>query len=178
VSDQQEVRNELLTDLRHFGYQSGEVTLANGETSEWYVDAAQVLLRGHRLDAYRRVFKTVLNELPTFTAVGGLTMGADPMSFLIADVSNTRAFSIRRIAKGHGGESEHVVGPLRTDDQILIVDDVTTSGSSFQQTLQALEGCNIVAALCLVDRSEGAVPRLFSDRQILYYPMFTSKDFG
>ncbi|PSO43184.1 hypothetical protein BRC19_02110 [Candidatus Saccharibacteria bacterium QS_5_54_17] len=104
--------------------------------------------------------------------------GCGPKSFLIADVSNTRAFSIRKITKGYGGETERVVGPLRTDDQILIVDDVATSGSSLQQTLQALEGCNIVAALCLVDRSEGAIPQLFSDRQIPYHPMFTSKDFG
>ncbi len=173
----QKTRNVLLADLRRFGYQSGEVTLASGETSEWYVDASQVLLRGDRFDVYKHAFKVALDELPRFTAVGGLTMGADPMALLVADSSNTKAFSIRKTAKNHGGESERVVGPLQTDDQVLVVDDVTTSGGSLQQTLHALEGYDIVAALCLVDRSNGITTQLFSSYGIPYYSMFEDKDF-
>lgn len=173
----QKARDALLTDLRCFGYRSGEVTLASGEISDWYVDASQVLLCGDRFDVYKRAFKVALDEFPGFTAAGGLTMGADPMAFLVADASNTKAFSVRKTAKNHGGESERVVGPLQADDKVLVVDDVTTSGGSLQQTLHALEGYDVVAALCLVDRSNGVTTQLFSDRSIPYYSMFEDKDF-
>lgn len=167
----------LLADLKRYGYATGDITLASGGHSGWYVDASHVLLRGDRFNVYKRELQGVLEEMPDFTAVGGLTMGADPLAILIADVAGVRAFSIRKTAKQHGAESDRIVGPLQHDDRVLVVDDVTTSGNSLQQTLDVLTGYTVAAAVCLVDRSDNAVRHLLAQRAIPYRPVFTSQDF-
>lgn len=167
----------LLADLKRYGYVTGDITLANGGRSGWYVDVSHVLLRGDRFNIYKQELRRVLERVPDFTAVGGLTMGADPLAMLIADVAGVRAFSIRKTAKQHGAESDRIVGPLQHDDRILVVDDVTTSGNSLQQTLDVLTDHTVAAALCLVDRSGNAVTHLLTQRAIPYRSVFTSQDF-
>lgn len=169
--------SRLLADLKRYGYATGEITLASGGRSGWYVDASHVLLRGDRFNVYKQELRRVLEGMPDFTAVGGLTMGADPLAMLIADAAGARAFSIRKTAKQHGTERDRIVGPLQHDDRILVVDDVTTSGNSLQQTIDVLTGYTVAAALCLVDRSGNAVTHLLAQRAIPYRSVFTDQDF-
>jgi orotate phosphoribosyltransferase len=102
----------------------------------------------------------------TATAVGGLTMGADPVAYAIARASAEEgqvieAFSVRKAAKGHG-TGKRIEGNFRSDDSVVIVEDVITSGGSAQQAIAAVEGegGKVLGVLAVVDREEGGRQRL------------------
>jgi orotate phosphoribosyltransferase len=94
-------------------------------------------------------------------AVGGLTMGADPVAYAIAAASHGTeleidAFSVRKEAKGHG-TGQRIEGNFRAGDRVVVVEDVITSGGSAQRAIGAVEaaGGKVVGVLAVVDREEG-----------------------
>ena len=115
--------------------------------------------------------------VPDAVALGGMTMGADPIALASAVVATERAralraFSIRKEAKDHG-TGGRLVGPVEAGDRVALLDDTVSTGSALFEALDVArsEGLEIVQAICLVDRSQGAVSARMAQVQIPYVPL-------
>lgn len=155
-------RHELLELLAKDAYVRGKVILSSGKESDYYVDARRVTLtaKGAYLCA-RLVLDCVKDE--SYTAIGGPTLGADPMLGAIGVVSlqagrPVNMFIIRKTPKAHG-QKQQVEGPeLRKGNRVILIDDVATTGKAFLESLDVLTpmGVRVVKAICVLDRGEGA----------------------
>jgi orotate phosphoribosyltransferase len=172
-----DARSRLLEALRTHALRTGEFTLASGRSSTWYLDARQVTFRG---DCVEAVGQAMLAALPgiDFDAVGGLTLGADPVALAVALATGRRAFSVRKESKGHG-VGGRMAGPVQPGDRVLVVDDAVTTGGSTLAAVEALReyGCEVVAAACLVDRG-GELGNKLAALSIPYYPVLGAPDLG
>lgn len=154
--------SQLSRILAEVSLQRGHFTLASGKTSSFYIDArlttmspeGMVLIGRQGLDEIRR-----RDWEPD--AVGGLTLGADPIAYAISHTSATdpkpiRAFTVRKESKGHG-TARLIEGPFRQGDAVVIVEDVITTGHSAIQAIDAVEaaGGRILGVLAVVDREDG-----------------------
>lgn len=163
--------------LRQRAIRYGDFTLASGRKSTYYVDGRLVTLHHEGAWLVARVILDLLTrEGVEATAIGGLTMGADPIAGAVAAVSHLEgrplgAFIVRKEAKGHG-TGKRVEGDLRAGDRVVVVDDVITTAGSTLQAIRAVEeiGCKVVAVVCLIDRQEGGAEALAGYR---FLPMFT-----
>jgi orotate phosphoribosyltransferase len=145
----------------------GDFTLASGARSSYYVDARRTTMSAEGQYLTGRVCLDALwaAELNP-THVGGLTMGADPVSYAIARESFVQGvpldgFSVRKEAKGHG-TGQRIEGGLPGDARCLVVEDSMTTGGSALKAIEAIEefGATVVGVLTLVDRQEGGRERL------------------
>lgn len=131
------------------------------------------------------VGRAVLDVLdPTVEAVGGLTMGADPIAMATAMAATDagrplKAFSIRKEAKGHG-TGGRVVGPVTAGTRVALVEDTTTTGGATREAALAArgEGLEIVQVIVLVDRSEGSAEENLSEFGAPYLALVTPDDLG
>lgn len=121
---------------------------------------------------------------PMVDAVGGMTMGADPIAVATAMVAHNRgrhlrSFSIRKTAKEHG-TGGRVVGPVVPGDRVAVVEDTTTTGGAAVEAAEAAAeaGLVVVQALSLVDRSDGAVAVRFEAMGIPYLALVIPADLG
>lgn len=140
----------------------GEVTLSSGDVSDFYIDLRLLTLKPHGAYLIAELFYQLLANTD-YDAFGGLTMGADPIvgafcyhAYLKQQPIN--GFIIRKSAKGHGTRKS-IEGPeIAVGSQVVIVDDVVTSGSSIVTAYKAVSDCGgkVVKALAVVDREEGA----------------------
>lgn len=144
----------------------GEVVLSSGKTAQYYVDAKRAILRQPWFGALGQLVAAEAARVGA-TAIGGMTMGADPVACagiagLQGEVSRgdraaDQAFFVRKESKAHGLQ-RRVEGPLLTDeDRLLVVEDVVTTGGSTIQAVEALqaEGRTIAGVLCVLDRLVG-----------------------
>lgn len=163
----------LVEHIKHNALQVGdEFVLRSGAVSSWYVDARMTTFDG--LGA-RLVGKVVLEMLdPTSVGVGGMTIGADPIAVATAITAanagrSLRAFSIRKEPKHHG-VGGRMVGPIAPGDRVTLLEDTTTTGGAFFEAMDVAVafGLDIVQALALVDRSDGAVAAQMDDRGVAY----------
>ena len=170
-------RDRLLEALRRYSLREGEFTLASGRTSSWYLDARQVTFRGDCLETVGRAVLEAVAGI-SFDAVGGLTLGADPVALAVAACSGRRAFAVRKEAKGHGAGGR-VVGAVCPGDRVLVVDDAVTTGGSTLQAVEAIRdyGCEVVAASCLLDRG-GELRDALSALGIPFRPVLGAPDLG
>jgi orotate phosphoribosyltransferase len=160
----------------------GPFTLRSGAVSEWYLDARQTTFDG---EGAWRVGGAVLELLdPTVEAVGGMTMGADPIAVATAMVAFSagrplKAFSIRKTMKDHG-TGGRLVGPVAAGARVAILEDTTTTGGAIIEAAQhALEaGLVIVQAIALVDRSSGAAGSRFNAMGVPYRSLILPEDLG
>lgn len=166
--------------LREHAIRTGDFVLASGRGSKWYVDGRLVTFRG---DCVEIVGRAVIEALDAaggvaFDAVGGLAIGADPVTVAVAYASATRGFAVRKEAKDHG-VGGRIAGPLRPDDRVLVVDDTVTSGGSILQAVEAVQafGCSVAAAASLLDRAGELGPRL-EKIGVRYVPVLTASDLG
>ena len=171
---------DLAAALLTHAVRTGEFTLASGRTSTWYLDGRQLTFRG---DAVELVGRAVLEALetigaPTFDAVGGLAIGADPVTVAVAYASGTRGFAVRKEAKDHG-TGGRIAGPLLPGDRVLVVEDTVTTGASLLQAVEAVRdfGAQVVAAACLLDRGGELAARLAADG-VPYATVVTAADLG
>jgi len=154
--------------------------LSSGEMSHDYVDAKKAIALGRDL---RLVAQAVLDlagrEAIEFEAVGGLTMGADPLAHAIAVLADKRWFAVRKEAKQHGKQRSIEGAELSPGEKVLLVDDVITTGSSSLKALDALEevGAEVVLATCIVDRGKLASDA-FAERGVAFKPLATYEDLG
>lgn len=140
----------------------GRFTLASGRESEFYVDARLTTMSPEGLALIGPLALAAMREQEWQPdSVGGLTLGADPISCAISYASAAtarpvRAFTVRKEPKGHGTE-KLVEGPFRSGDRVVVVEDVITTGGSALKAAAALvaAGARILGVLALVDREEG-----------------------
>jgi orotate phosphoribosyltransferase len=162
-------RSQLLDLLAARSVRRGRFTLASGAVSDVYIDGKLTTLGcPEAMPLVGRVFLQKLQECGwTPDAVGGLTLGADPIALMVARESietqhAIRAFIVRKQPKQHGTK-RFIEGLERTDGlQVVVVDDVCTKGGSTGEAiLKAREaGLHVIGAICLVDREEGATAYL------------------
>ena len=145
----------------------GNFTLASGRQSSLYIDARLTTMtpEGQRLIG-RLGLQVIRDACWDAQAVGGLTLGADPIACAICHSSAEtnrplRAFTVRKEPKAHG-TGKQVEGPLSRGDHVVIVEDVITTGGSAAKAIEAVkrEGAIPVAVLALVDREEGGREQL------------------
>jgi orotate phosphoribosyltransferase len=179
-----DARARLLELLKRLAYEERDVVLASGKRSSFYIDCKQAILTapGHYLTGYI-LCDLLANMAPDVKAVGGLTMGADPIASAIATVSHTLsrpidAFYVRKEPKGHGTQ-KWIEGDktVRPGTPVAIVEDVCTTGGS---TLTAIErarahGLEIKRVFALVDREEGG--REAVEREAPFTALYRKRDF-
>ena len=140
----------------------GRFTLASGRESEFYVDAR---LTAMSPDGLALIGPLALAEIDAAgwiaDSIGGLTLGADPISYAISYASAAtarplRAFTVRKEAKAHG-TGKLIEGPFRTGDRVVLIEDVITTGGSALKAAAAVSaaGGKVLGVLALVDREEG-----------------------
>lgn len=145
-----------------YAYFPGKVILSSGKESDFYIDARIVTLMPQGALLTAEIMLDMANDLD-ITAIGGPTLGADPMVGALGVVSfqqgrELTTFIIRKEPKGHG-KGNMIEGPkLRSGDRVVIVDDVATTGKAFVHSLDVMQGMGVevVKCLCVVDRQEGA----------------------
>jgi len=156
-------RARLLELLRTRSFQEREVTLSSGLKSNFYIDCKQVSLDAEGACLIGELFHAVIDEVaPDAVAVGGLTLGADPLATATSVLSFQRgrpraAFIVRKEPKGHGTNQWIEHAGLPAASKVVVVEDVVTTGAA---TIKAIErareaGHTVVHALALVDRLEG-----------------------
>jgi len=154
VSD---ARERLVAELREHALVIGEVTLSSGRTAQYYVDAKRAILRPQ---GFRALGELVAAEAGRHqaTAVGGMTMGADPVACAaLAAGAPVKAFFVRKEAKAHGLQRSIEGPPLDPGERCLIVEDVVTTGGS---TVAAIErvvegGFEVAGVVSVLDRLAG-----------------------
>ena len=178
-----------LSDARHalrqhvlaHSLKIGNFTLKSGRTSSWFLDTKQTACRS---DGILLVADVALELLPAdVTAIGGLTMGADPVAFGIAAIAASRgrtlrSFSVRKESKDHG-VTGRIAGALQPGDRVAIVEDTVTRGTSLFEAVEVVRafGATPVFITVVVDRG-GTCAAMAKEAKITYQPMLTAPDLG
>jgi orotate phosphoribosyltransferase len=164
----------------------GDFTLSSGQKSNYYIDGRLVTLDA---EGSLAVAEAIIEKIGSrdVAAVGGLTMGADPIAAAVSAVSARdflekkipkmyRAFLVRKDTKKHGTQ-KLVEGPLRPGEPVVIVEDVVSTGASAIQAAEALRtmNCPIVAVIALVDREMGGAEAMRA-AGLPYEPLFTKTE--
>jgi orotate phosphoribosyltransferase len=174
-------REALRRHVLEHSVRRGEFTLKSGQRSTWFLDTKQTACRP---EGILLVADAALPLIPTeATAIGGLTMGADPVAFGIAAVAATRgrplrSFSVRKEAKDHG-VTGRLAGALTPGDKVVITEDTVTRGTSIMEAVDVVQafGADPVAILVIVDRG-GTCGALAAARSIPFLALLTAEDLG
>jgi len=160
----------------------GPFTLRSGAVSSWYLDARRTTFDGEGAVVVASAVLAVLDE--RVGAVGGMTMGADPIAVSTAVVGAgrgraLRAFSIRKTAKDHG-TGGRLVGAVDPGDKVAILEDTTTTGSALFEAIDVAEGhgLDVIQAIALVDRSGLEAATLMERRGVPYVALVRPADLG
>jgi orotate phosphoribosyltransferase len=157
LDTQTSARERLVDELRTHAVVIGEVVLTSGQTAHYLVDAKRAILRSAGFMALSELVAEQARNWNA-TAVGGMTMGADPIACAaLAGGADVKAFFVRKEAKAHG-LSRRIEGPLlEPDDRCMLVEDVVTTGGSTLRALEALqaEGHDVCGVLAICDRLVG-----------------------
>jgi orotate phosphoribosyltransferase len=166
--------------LKH-SVKRGDFVLKSGRRSSWFIDSKQTICRP---EAMVLVADAVLSVVPAeATAIGGLTMGADPVSFVTAGVAATRgrplkAFSVRKEAKDHGGGGR-IAGALDPGDKVVVTEDTVTRGTSLLEAAHAVReaGAEVILLVAVVDRG-GTVEAMAAAEGLPFRAIVTAPDLG
>jgi orotate phosphoribosyltransferase len=171
-------KDRLVAELRAHALVVGRVTLTSGAEAEYYVDAKRAILRPAGFAALGELVAGVARDVGA-TAVGGLTMGADPVACAaLAGGADVKAFFVRKEGKAHGLQ-RRVEGPLlEAGDRCLVVEDVVTTGGSTLLAIEALaaEGREVVGVTAVLDRLAGGGARIEAAAGAPYLPLTTIDD--
>ena len=170
--------DRLIAALREHALVVGRVTLTSGKEAGYYVDAKRAILLPAGFAALGELVAGHARDLGA-TAVGGMTMGADPVACAaLAGGADVKAFFVRKDAKAHGLQ-RRVEGPLLEDgDRCLVVEDVVTTGGSTLAAIEALrdEGRTICGVVSVLDRLAGGGARIEEAAGAPYAPLATIDD--
>jgi orotate phosphoribosyltransferase len=173
-------RTDLLAQIKAKAVIHGAVTLSSGQHANWYIDLRRVLLDGQAARLAGRVMLDLTSGL-TFAAVGGLTLGADPVAAAMMHAAAEQgkllnAFIVRKEGKAHGLQ-RRIEGPDVAGLPVLAVEDTSTTGASVLAAVDALTeaGAKVVGVAVVVDR--GARRRV-EDRGLTYLAAFDLSDLG
>jgi orotate phosphoribosyltransferase len=165
VTDHAADRAALQALVRDLALVHGRVTLSSGREADYYVDLRRVTLSGRAAPLVGRVMLELTRDLD-YDAVGGLTMGADPVAAAMlhaaaAEGRQLDAFVVRKEAKAHGLQ-RRIEGPDVSGRRVLVLEDTSTTGGSPMAALQAVReaGATPVAVAVIADRATGAAARI------------------
>jgi orotate phosphoribosyltransferase len=150
-------QGRLVEQLREHALVIGEVTLTSGSRAAYYVDAKRAILRPEGFMALGALLAAQISDWGG-TAVGGMTMGADPVACAaLAGGARAKAFFVRKDVKAHGLQRRIEGPPLDVDDRCVVVEDVVTTGGSTLAAIEALQeaGMDICGVISVLDRLAG-----------------------
>jgi orotate phosphoribosyltransferase len=171
----------LIDHLLAHSVRRGDFVLKSGKTTTWFLDTKQSACRP---DGMLLIAEAALALLPPgATAIGGLTMGADPLAFGLAAIGATRgvtlrSFSVRKEAKDHG-VTGRVAGALVPGDKVIITEDTATRGTSAMEAVEAVRafGAEPIMILAIVDRG-GTVGAMAREAGLAFAALATAPDLG
>jgi orotate phosphoribosyltransferase len=175
-------RERLREILREKSLRTGDFTLASGKKSTYYLDCRLTTMHPEGALLIARLMLHKIREYGIHAdAVGGLTLGADPIGAAVAVVSQLEgmplhAFIVRKEAKGHGTRRLIEGYDAPAGARVIVVDDVCTTGDSILKAAGRCEeaGYRVSAAFCVVDREEGGTSMIAA--KYPFYPLFTARE--
>jgi orotate phosphoribosyltransferase len=184
--DNLEPREQLITFVNELAVVRGEVILSSGKQADYYIDLRRITLHHLAAPIVGHLLLDMLEENgfiagDSFTAVGGLTMGADPVACAMLHAAYSRgidldAFLVRKTAKTHGMQRQ-IEGPDIARRKVVIVEDTTTTGNSPITAIEAARaaGAEVIACATIVDRATEA-PERIEELQVPYFSLLTLDD--
>jgi orotate phosphoribosyltransferase len=178
-----QLKEELFNLLDQDALKRGKFTLSSGKVSNYYLDGRIITLSAQGAYLVASIILDMLKD-ETFDAIGGPTLGADPIAGALAAVSHinkqpVKTFIVRKQAKEHGTQQQ-VEGPtLKKGNRVILIDDVATSGKAILEAKQALDRIGVIAekAIVIVDRNQGALENL-AKAGLKLESIFKIADFG
>lgn len=176
-------RQALIALMREKALKFGDFTLASGKKAKYYLDGKQVTLDpvGARLIGDGLLELIQAGPLPH--AVGGMSIGADPITAAVITMSAVRGtplrgFMVRKESKGHG-TNQFIEGPVKPGETCVVVEDVVTTGGSSLQAIERIEafGMKVAGVLAIVDRMEGGA-EAFLAKGYPFASLLSIRDFG
>lgn len=175
-------RQALIALVKELALEHGDFTLASGKKAKFYLDCRKITLdsRGANLIA-DGILELIGDKLPD--AVGGMAVGADPITGAVITVAGRsgkalRGFIVRKEAKAHG-KGRDVEGPVQAGDRVIIVEDVVTTGGSSLLAIEKVEaaGLQVEGVIAIIDRLEGGAAA-FAARGYNLRTLLTIRDLG
>lgn len=176
-------KEALVALVRQKALKFGTFTLTSGKKASYYLDGKQVTLdpEGARLIAEGILDFLLADGLPQ--AIGGMAIGADPITAAVVTMSAVRGtpitgFLVRREPKGHG-TNQYIEGPVQPGQSVAIVEDVVTTGGSSLAAIERVEafGLKVTRVVAIIDRMEGGA-QAFAQRGIPFASLLSIRDFG
>jgi len=176
-------QDALIALVREKALKFGDFTLASGKKATYYLDGKQVTLdpAGARLVA--EGILDLLADGPMPAAVGGMSIGADPITAAVVTMSAVRetplkGFMVRKESKGHG-TNQYIEGPVQPGEEVVIVEDVVTTGGSSLTAIERVEafGLKVARVIAIIDRMEGGA-EAFAQRGYQLCSLLSIRDFG
>ena len=176
-------KQALIALFRKKALKFGNFTLVSGKKATYYLDGKQVTLDPHGAQQVGEGILDLLDPNRMPAAVGGMSIGADPITAAVVTMSAVRGtptagFMVRRQSKGHG-TNQYIEGPVQPGDEVVIVEDVVTTGGSSLEAIQRAEqfGLKVIRVIAIVDRMEGGA-RAFAEAGYPFSSLLTIQDFG
>ena len=173
----------LLEIIKEKAIVHGRVTLSSGKEADYYVDLRRITLDGEAAPLVGRVMRDLVADLDV-VAVGGLTLGADPVATSMlhaaaAEGERLDAYVVRKAGKAHGLQ-QRIEGPSVEGRRVLVVEDTTTTGSSPLEAVSAVReaGGEVVAVATIADRATGAGARIEDEAGVPYRFVYSLQDLG
>lgn len=175
-------RQRLLEIIKDKAIVHGKVILSSGKEADYYVDLRRITLDGEAAPLVGRIMRDLTKDLD-FDAVGGLTLGADPVATAMLHAAagaggRLDAYVVRKAGKAHGLQ-QRIEGPSIAGRRVLIVEDTSTTGASPLEAATAAQeaGATVVAVATIADRATGAAAK-FAEAGLEYRYAFSLEDLG
>jgi orotate phosphoribosyltransferase len=175
-------RDRLLELIKDKAIVHGRVTLSSGKEADYYVDLRRITLDGEAAPLVGQVMSDLTRDL-RFDAVGGLTLGADPVATAMLHAAAAAggrldAFVVRKAGKAHGLQ-QRIEGPSIKGRRVVVVEDTTTTGASPLDAVAAArdEGAEVVAVATIADRATGAKEKLEAEG-LTYVSAYSLEELG
>jgi orotate phosphoribosyltransferase len=176
-------KQALISLFRHKALRFGNFTLASGKRASYYLDGKQVTLEPNGARLVAEGILDLLDEDNMPAAIGGMSIGADPITAAVVAMSAVRGtpiagFMVRKESKGHG-TNQYIEGPVQPGDTAVIVEDVVTTGGSSLTAIQRATdfGLTVTGVIAIVDRMEGGA-EAFAEHGHPFSSLLTIRDFG
>jgi orotate phosphoribosyltransferase len=176
-------KQALIALVREKALKFGDFTLVSGRKSSYYLDGKQATLSP---DGARLVAEGILDVLAAEgmpAAIGGMSIGADPITAAVVTMSAlrgtpVRGFMVRKQSKGHGTD-QYIEGPVQPGDEVVIVEDVVTTAGSSLTAIERAEafGLRVSRVIAIIDRMEGGA-EAFAARGYKFSSLLSIRDFG
>lgn len=176
-----DARDRVKNHLLEHSVRRGDFTLKSGRKSSWFIDSKQTICAP---EVMLDVATLLLEQVPAeATAIGGLTMGADGVTFISAGVAASqgralRAFSVRKEVKDHGAGGR-IAGALQPGDKVVITEDTVTRGTSLLEAARVVRdfGAEVILLIAVVDRG-GTAAAMAAQEGWPFAALFTAPDLG